>query len=205
MSERDSLIPFSFTAAREAACDTPEWLPVKTSDYRLRGLRDRHYAGGVGGATVGPPGRRIAFVTFEGTAGWVSRWGKPEFIDHAFGEAYECTLFRKECPGLASAMIEAAIRLTELRWGPPPPGGWLTFVEPAKVASPNPGYCFKCAGFKPVGFTKDRGLLVLRREVTPHREARSGSTEPGHRRELTVAAERQGQSRTGRVEGRVAA
>lgn len=148
----------------------PEWLPVKVSDYRLRGLRDRHYAGGVGGATVGQPGKRIAFVTFEGTAGWVSHWPKPEFIDHAFGEAFVCTLFRKECAGLASLMIEDAIARTEARWGRPPAGGWLTFVDPDEVESPNPGYCFKQAGFVPAGFTKDRGLLVLRRTVTPHRE-----------------------------------
>jgi hypothetical protein len=145
----------------------PEWLPVKTSDWRLRALRDRHYAGGVGGATVGQPGKRIAFVTFEGTAGWVSHWPKPEFIDHAFGEAFVCTLFRKECDGLASAMIESAMALTEARWGAPPEGGWLTFVDPAEVESPNPGYCFKQAGFRPCGFTKDRHLLVLRREPVP--------------------------------------
>lgn len=152
-------------AAITRNAELPEWLPVKTSDYRLRALRDRHYAGGVGGATVGQPGRRIAFVTFEGTAGWVSHWPKPEFIDHAFGEAFVCTLFRKECPGVASAMIEAAIALTEARWGSPPAGGWLTFIDPDEVASPNPGYCFKCAGFEPAGFTKDRHLLVLRRSI----------------------------------------
>ncbi len=153
----------------------PEWLPVKTSDYRLRGLRDRHYAGGVGGKTVGQPGRRIAFVTFEGTAGWVSHWPDPQYVDHAFGDAFVCTLFRKECPGLASAMIEDAIARTEARWGAPPEGGWLTFVDPDEVASPNPGYCFKCAGFEPVGFTKDRGLLVLRRRCE-----RSEATSPAY-------------------------
>lgn len=145
----------------------PEWLPVSVSDWRLRALRDRHYAGGVGGLTVGPPARRIAFVTFEGTAGWVSSWPDPRFVDHGFGDAFTCTLFRKECPGLASEMIEDAIRRTELRWGSPPPGGWLTFVDPAEVASPNPGYCFKRSGFVVVGRTAGGhgrpSLVVLRR------------------------------------------
>lgn len=141
----------------------PEWLPVATSDYRLRALRDRHYAGGVGGRTVGQPGRRIAFVTFEGDAGWVSHWPDPKYVTHAFGDAFTCTLFRKEFDGLASFMIEDAIRLTEARWGAPPSGGWLTFVDPDEVESPNPGYCFKRAGFVSAGFTKDRGLIVLRR------------------------------------------
>lgn len=142
----------------------PEWLPVRTSDYRLRELRDRHYSGGTGGLTVGPPGRRLAFVTFEGTAGWISSWPDPEFVDHDFGDAYTCTLFRKECPGVASAMIEAAIQLTEARWGDPPLGGWLTFIDPSKVRHKrDPGRCFRRAGFIPAGFTKDRGLLVLHR------------------------------------------
>lgn len=151
--------------------DVPEWLPVRTSDYRLRALRDRHYAGGVGGATVGQPGRRLAFVTFEGTAGWVSHWPDRELVDARYRDAYLCTLFRKECPGLASTMIEQAIRLTELRWGPPPEHGWLTFIDPDEVASPNPGYCFKCAGFVDAGRTKDRGLIVL------HRDASRSSTD----------------------------
>lgn len=140
---------------------TAEWLPVSTADWRLRGLRDRHYSGGVGGATAGRPGRRIAFVTFEGTAGWIS--GHQATIDHDFGDSFECTLFRKECDGLASPMIEDAIRRTEARWGAPPPGGWLTFIDADEIESPNPGYCFKQAGFVFVGFSKDRGLTVLRR------------------------------------------
>lgn len=139
-----------------------EWFPVSVSDYRLRDLRDRHYAGGVGGKTVGAPGKRIAFVTFEGTAGWVSYFQRPEEVDHDFGCGYLCAMFRNEGAGLSSAMIEDAIRRTELRWGEPQEG-WLTFVNVEKVASPNPGYCFKCAGFVPVGYTRERGYLALRR------------------------------------------
>ena len=142
----------------------PEWLPVRTSDYRLRELRDRHYSAGVGGATVGPPGRRLAFVTFEGTAAWVSHWPDPAYERHGLGDAYICSLFRKECDGVASEMILAAIDATEARWGPPPDGGWITFVDPAEVRHKrDPGRCFRRAGFEPDGVTKDRGLLILRR------------------------------------------
>lgn len=169
--------------------ELPEWFPVRTSDYRLRALRDAHYAGGVGGKTVGQPGKRIAFVTFDGTAGWVSHWPKPEFVDHAFGEAFVCTLFRNEGYGLSSAMIEAAITLTEARWGDPPHGAWLTFVDPDEVESPNPGYCFKCAGFRFVGLTKDRGLHVLRR--TTAGSARPQEPESGGDQGSPVAEKRQ--------------
>jgi hypothetical protein len=154
---------------------SPVWLPVATSDWRLRGLRDRHYAGGVGGKTVGQPGRRLAFVTFDGTAGWISHWPDPVYAKHGYGDAYICTLFRKECDGLASEFIDAAIELTEERWGAPPSGGWLTFVDPDKVESPNPGYCFKQAGFQVVGRTKDRDLIVLQRVGGRGRTGRNGA------------------------------
>jgi hypothetical protein len=32
--------------------------------------------------------------------------------------------------------------------------GMITFVLPSAIASPNPGYCFKMAGFKLAGETK---------------------------------------------------
>ena len=46
------------------------------------------------------------------------------------------------------------------------PGGrreerFFTFVNPGKVGSPNPGYCFKKAGWRHVGRTKKRGLHIL--------------------------------------------
>jgi hypothetical protein len=141
-----------------------EWLPVRTSDWRLRGLRDRHYSGGSGGRTVGPPGRRLALVTFEGTAGWISAWPDPRYSDHGLGDAYLCTLFRNEGAGLSSTLILAALTITERRWGPPPSGGWITFVDADAVRPKrDPGWCFICAGFEPAGFTKDRGLVILRR------------------------------------------
>lgn len=152
------------------------WFPVRTSDYRLRALRDRHYAGGVGGRTVGQPGRRLGFVTFDGSAGWVSHWPDPRYAMHGRGDAYVCTLFRKECAGLASDFIHAAIAATERKWGVPPSGGWLTFVDPTHVASPNPGYCFKCAGFQDVGRTKDRGLIVLHRDTMQSNQPEGTST-----------------------------
>jgi hypothetical protein len=37
--------------------------------------------------------------------------------------------------------------LTAQVWQQRPASGWLTWVEPAKIASPHPGYCFKQAGW----------------------------------------------------------
>ena len=136
-----------------------EWLPVKVSDYRLRELRDRHYSGGVGGRTVGAPGERLAFVTFEGTAGWVSHrsyWG----LRDQFGDGFVCTFFRNEGADRASDLIRAAHELTESRWGVPE--RWLTMVDPSKVRHKrDPGRCFLRAGYRVAGRTRDKGLLVL--------------------------------------------
>jgi hypothetical protein len=153
----------------EGASDGAElltpWLPVRTSDYRLRELRDRHYSTRrPGGRTVGPPGKRLALVTFEGRAGWVS-W-LSDFPAAALAEAYVCTFFRNEGAGLASSLIEAAIALTEGEWGPAK--RWVTLIDVGAVRTKrDPGRCFRRAGFRPVGFTKGGHgrprLLILER------------------------------------------
>lgn len=147
-----------------------EWLPVRVSDWRLRRLRDRHYSTRYpGGATVGAPGRRLAFVTFEGTAGWVSHY---RYV--GLGDGYVCSFFRNEGAGLSSSLIRAAIAATERAWGAPPL--WLTLIDPARIRPKrDPGRCFLRAGFEDRGRrTADRGLIVLelhRGPVAPAEEA----------------------------------
>jgi hypothetical protein len=135
-----------------------EWFPVRVSDYRLRRLRDAHYSTDpryVGGRTVGAPGKRLAFVTFEGDAGWISH-----YCYSGLGDGYVCSLFRNEGAGLSSDLIAAAIEATEERWGKP--SRWLTLVDPKRVRHKrDPGRCFRRAGFRPAGYTKERRLLIL--------------------------------------------
>jgi hypothetical protein len=55
--------------------------------------------------------------------------------------------------GLSSELIVAAMQLTEALWPPEemavyPRDGWITWTKPAEIASPNPGYCFKQAGWR---------------------------------------------------------
>ncbi|MGP2435463.1 hypothetical protein ACTUQ0_14750, partial [Listeria monocytogenes] len=60
--------------------------------------------------------------------------------------------------GLSSLLIQSAMQMAWQRW----PGQRLyTYVNPRKVASANPGYCFKQAGWRLCGITKSRKLLVL--------------------------------------------
>lgn len=143
------------------------WVRVKTSDDRLRALRDKHYScKRPGGRTVGPPGRRVAFVTEDGGAAWLSHWPKPELAMHGYGDAWICTLFRREWGPRSSELISAAVAATARAWGEPPSGGFLTFVDVDRTRHKrDPGRCFRRAGFKPIGYTKDRGLLIL--HLTP--------------------------------------
>lgn len=129
-------------------------IALSLSDDRLRRLRDEHYAGGVGGRTVGPPGRRLGFGAFNGSWGWVSHWPNAELTLDGY-DAFRCTLFRREPDApRASDLIRLCLVATERQWGAPPRDGWLTYVKPSAVASANPGYCFKVVGFRFAGRTQ---------------------------------------------------
>jgi hypothetical protein len=98
---------------------------------------------------MGAPAHSLAFVTPCQRAGWLSQW--TQHPDDGL-LALRCAFFRNEGAGLSSELIVAAMRLTEALWPPEefavyPRDGWVTFIEPAKIASPNPGYCFKVAGW----------------------------------------------------------
>jgi hypothetical protein len=59
-------------------------------------------------------------------------------------------------------MIRDAIAATRWKLGAPPEQGLITFVDAAKVERKRqPGRCFRLAGFRKVGVTKQNGLVVL--------------------------------------------
>lgn len=123
------------------------WIVVKASDPRARALRDRHYSTRrPGGRTVGQPGRRLVLVVPDGTAAWITHWPEASLAMDGL-DALRCTLFRNEGAQRASSLIREAIDLSERKFGRAP-DGWLTYVDPAKVASEVPGYCFRRAGFR---------------------------------------------------------
>jgi hypothetical protein len=102
---------------------------------------------------VGGPGFLLVFVTPCERAAWISKRHAPELFDGkrsrttADGfQGYRCGLFRNESDHRASDLIRAAVALTERFWGPSA-HGWLTYVDKPKIASENPGYCFKKAGW----------------------------------------------------------
>jgi hypothetical protein len=83
-------------------------------------------------------------------------WRK--FISKDAQEGVNCAVFRNEGAGLSSALIRDAMSLAWQRW---PAQRLYTYVNPRRVRSRNPGYCFLMAGWRRCGVTKTRKLLVF--------------------------------------------
>lgn len=144
------------------------WIVTTRSDPTVRALRDRHYSTKrPGGRTVGPPGRVVVLRTADGLAGWITHYPDPQLVLDGL-DALRCTLFRNEGPRLSSELVLEAERISEATLGAPP-DGWVTYVEPGKVRSANPGYCFRVAGWSRdrewIGWQPGR-LIRLRKEIT---------------------------------------
>lgn len=121
------------------------WEVVRRSDAVVAGLADRHYprrARGCG--RVGGPHELIVLRSLDDTAGWITAY--TQHPDDRL-DVWRCTMFRNEGAALSSVLIREAMAVTIALWGTPPPDGWCTYVDTAKVASRNPGYCFKRAGW----------------------------------------------------------
>jgi hypothetical protein len=152
------------------------WQVRHRSDPAARALADRHYSRGRPGASwVGPPGRVLVLVTGDKTALWVTHWPRADLAQDGL-DARRCSLFRNEGPGRSSALITLAMATTLGWWAVARPGwpwwtvlpadGWVTWVDPRRVASPNPGYCFQRAGWTRDRSWTHRHLTRLRAQVT---------------------------------------
>lgn len=75
-----------------------------------------------------------------------------------------CTIFRNESDILSSQLILAAEEFAWERW---PERRLWTYVDSSKIRSPNPGFCFKKAGWSECGISKIHKLLIF--EKFPYR------------------------------------
>ena len=138
--------------------DAGYWLTTRDGDPRANALYKRHYSayhykdGREHRRFVGP-GERIVLLTFNCHALFV--WRKFLSMDHQ--EGVNCAIFRNESPILSSTLIREAEEIAWRRW---PGERFYTYVNPLKVASRNPGYCFKVCGWRSFGRTQG-GLIVL--------------------------------------------
>jgi hypothetical protein len=72
-------------------------------------------------------------------------------------QGINCAVFRNEGAVLSSMLIKEAMEICHRKW----PGiRMYTYVNPKKIKSTNPGYCFLMAGWQKCGLTKG-GLEIL--------------------------------------------
>lgn len=142
------------------------WRMSHRADPTAVHIADRHYNRQKPGTPqFVPPGRCVVLVAEQGAA-WTTSWPFAEYVRHAWPGAWINSLFRKECDGLASEFITAAVAATRYEWPDTPDLGMVTFIDPRKVAPIKRrgvdvwGYSYLQAGFRPVGETKG-GLLAF--------------------------------------------
>jgi hypothetical protein len=99
------------------------------------------------------PGEKVVLRTEQADA--VFAWRK--FIDDSGQTGVNCAVFRNESAHRSSDLIRQADAIADCLW---PDSRHYTYVDPAKVASKNPGFSFKCAGWRKCGLTKN-GLIIL--------------------------------------------
>lgn len=144
---------------------TDTWVQIRDGNPAALMLFSRHYskyqyADGRKPSRFVGPGERIVLITSDGKALFV--WRKFRSMDNQCG--VNCAIFRNEGPHLSSELILEAEKIALEKW----PGERLyTYVNPRKIKSSNPGYCFKIAGWQQCGITKARKLLIFEKIIKP--------------------------------------
>ena len=129
------------------------WRKAHKADAIGRALADGHYSRRkVGAPQFMPPGETLVLVAFDGSA--VFGWWRPHpdsGLRSMNGlDGWTCSIFRYvrgDKRMVASTLILEAESMLVAEKGNCGPDGLLTYVWDAKVKSPNPGYCFKRAGW----------------------------------------------------------
>jgi len=137
------------------------WRGVKDGNQIALEMYIRHYSayhykdGRVRKLFCGP-GEKMVLLTVNDDALFV--WRK--FIDNSGQKGVNCAVFRNEGSITSSVLIKEAVELARKRW---PCERFYTYINPLKIRSTNPGYCFQKAGWKKCGITKG-GLLIFELE-----------------------------------------
>lgn len=130
--------------------------PVPPSDQGVRDLVSRHYSvKKPHSASWWSPAKTLCLTNADRTIVFV--WQNPNPAYRRDGQTgYNCSLFRNEDRRLSSEIILEAEKLVTEIWGP---ARFYTYVDPEKVKSRNPGYCFLKAGWRRFGSSKSGKLL----------------------------------------------
>lgn len=149
--------------AQSALLPLATWVPILDGDDEARALFDRHYSRTIYADGRQPklfvgPGQKLVLSTPCRRALFV--WRK--FISDSGEDGVNCAVFRNDGAGLSSALISEADAIADRKW---PGERHYTYVNPRKVRSTNPGFCFLKAGWRKCGITKRRKYLVLERDA----------------------------------------
>ena len=139
---------------------TGHWEVVGDANDWARGLYHRHYSrykyhDGRNPKKFTGPGQTISLLSWDGSALFV--WRKFISMDKVHGHGINCAVFRNEGKARSSELILEAEGYARLKW---PGERFYTYVNPKKIRSTNPGYCFKAAGWRFVKITPG-GLHLL--------------------------------------------
>jgi len=136
------------------------WQVARDGDPRVFALASRHYSFRRyqrkirRDKRVVGPGERLILLSSDGKA--LCIWKR--FRDRSGQQGICCSLFRNEGAGLSSELLLEAEALARARW--PDASRLYTYVDPRKIRSTNPGYCFQKAGWRKCGQTRG-GLIIL--------------------------------------------
>lgn len=143
------------------------WHLSNRADPPAVAIADRHYSRqSPGTPQFVRPGRCLVLLTEARDALWVTSWPFPEYVTHAWADAWDCSWFRNESAHVASELITEAVAATRWSFGEPPSQGFITTVDPTKVKPtmrrgvPIYGYCFLKAGWTQVAERTKGGLIV---------------------------------------------
>jgi len=130
-------------------------------DDEMRQLADRHYSRRtVGARQFLYSGRKLVLRDADGLVLFAWMWPDPAMrMDGQVG--YNNAIFRNESARLSSDIILEAEALAFAKWGP---NRLYTYIDPTKVSSPNPGYCFKVAGWRFVRLSADGKHLLVKHD-----------------------------------------
>lgn len=132
-------------------------------DQECRLLADRHYSRRtVGAKQFLYSGKKIVLRDAAGEV--LFAWIFPDASMRMDGQTgYNCAIFRNESKRQSSDIILEAEQIAFERWGP---NRLYTYVDPSKIKSTNPGYCFKQAGWKFVKVSQS-GKHLLVKDMLP--------------------------------------
>jgi hypothetical protein len=148
-------------SARQPHLFGDRWIAVRDGDDTARAIFHQHYsykpyADGRRPMLFVGPGEKLVLLWPDASALFIWR----RFISGDGQQGVNCAVFRNEGTALSSDLIRKADAIADERW---PGERHYTYVNPRRVRSANPGYCFLMAGWRRCGVTKWNRLRILER------------------------------------------